>query len=129
MTTPNVLAQRPTVTIGALFTAGMTALSALVAHGVISAHFAKTYGPWIVLAVLAVGFALVWFHVVPAAKAEQALAELESGRLPDADHARILAGVSDVIHEALGGIEPVPMSADQPAPTAPSMSAGAPPSA
>jgi hypothetical protein len=121
----NLVKAKPTATIGTIATGVTTTLAELVTHGVISEHAAKTWGPLAVLAVVGISFLATWFHVTPVEKAEVAFAQLEDGRLPDADLARIEAMVHDVVHDVVhgGDVEPPPAPTG-PDPTAPPMNAG-----
>lgn len=98
----NPIKQSPTATIGTVATATLSAVAWLVAHGIISEHLAKTYGPAAVLVAVAGFFFVTYWHVSPWHKVKDAVRALEDGRLPDADVARVIAGVADVVHEAIG---------------------------
>jgi hypothetical protein len=100
-----IVKNRPTATVGAVYTAAQIVVGYLVAKGYVPAEFAKQWGWLIEGGVTASAFLLVWFHVVPAAKVEELSALVEGGALPDADHERIAAAVREVVAE-VANVEP-----------------------
>lgn len=132
----NPIKQRPTAVLGSAFTAALVICGYLFNQGTIPEHFVKQWGWLIVVAVAALVFVLLWFHVTPAVRLIDLAEQVEGGRLPDVDLLRIEAIVQNVLAELTGhhptvDVELVgedhPDAAAIGAPQAPTLSAGTPP--
>jgi hypothetical protein len=114
----NPVRSAPVTTVTTIEAITAAVLAFLVAHGVIPADVAGTYGPVAAAAMIAAFGAVKWNHVTPVAKVQDILER--DGLLTDADLARLEGIVVDLI----GGhtVEDV----DGPAEATDGMSAGAP---
>jgi hypothetical protein len=94
----NPVKQRPTAVLGTAFSMALAICGYLFNQGIIPADFVKKWGWLIILGVAILTFFTLWFHVSPAVKLEEYVAEVEGGKLPDVDLQRI----GEIVKEAIG---------------------------